>query len=150
MGRQPRGTALFGLESRPGGLDLAARRLEWACGAIRAEIGRARGHERWSGLLGRPAFGRSDESPAIKGLARDLDDAARGGGGETALVPAFLLRQLEIAMNLMSGVLAAVKGIERRLREVERRLAVTEARTIGGPVPSDTTRSSARLRGGVR
>ena len=63
-------------DRRPSGMDLAAQRLEMACGQIRAEIGRARTHPRWSGLLGRSPSGRWD--PERDGVRERRTRDARG------------------------------------------------------------------------
>lgn len=103
-------------------IDEVARRLEAVCESLRAEIGRDVEAE-WTGL-GAQGAGRLPGAESTRRLARDLGDAAQVADGGHALVLAFVLRQLEVALSLLSRAAGEIVELKDRMTALERDMYV--------------------------
>jgi len=113
------------------GLGEVARRLESMCETLRQQIGRDSNSD-WRGLQGALSE-HPQRAEATRRLADDLGDALNLEEGDQALVGTFLLRQLEIAMTLLSRTSQELLAIRQRMDEFDRRLAIIEMKTQTSP-----------------
>ena len=97
------------------GLQESAARLERVMEAARSELGRPATDTNWQGLC--QNFASTAEE--TQNLAQELAKSQEQGDAESALLHAFTLRQLEITMNFLSKLSAAMVSMEERLDKME-------------------------------
>ena len=104
----------------------STERIEKAVEVVRSEIGRVEKGTEWEGLSGRPDTG----TQRTRDLAREMAES-QGAEEHGSLIHLFTLRQLEIALGLISELSSHIVVLHERLEQIEKNMGQT-----GLPSPS--------------